>query len=145
MKNLQQTLTESVPHTPLKVWQALALLALLWVAPILLPDAIFANFAVVIFGIWVAGYFIMNRLIKHTIRASKVDIILIERFFILLSPLASAVIVTNYGVRHSFNSFIAICCAALWVITLLLVIGIILHIKNAQQYYHGVKKDELFK
>ena len=87
----------------------------------------------------------VGHLIKRVIRTTTVDVILIERFFILLSFLVPTIMSTSYGLRNGFDGFVLATSIIMGIVTLLLIVGIVLHVKNAKKYYHGVKKDELFR
>lgn len=145
MKDFKQTLIQPISGTPFRLWHALLGLTLLWIVPMFIPYDALKGFVYVFIAVWGVAYFLMNRLIKHTIRVSKVDIILIERFFILLTFVVPAIIGTVHGARHGFDTFITVMCGIAWAISALLALGIVLHIKNANKYYHGVKKSDLFK
>lgn len=145
MKDFKKTLTQPIPSTPFRLWHALAGLAVLWFVPIFIPFENMKEYIYVFIVVWGIAYFLVNRLIKHTIRASKLDIILIERFFILLTFVVPAIIGTVHGIRNGFDGFTTVMVCIAWAITALLALGIVLHIKSADKYYHGVKKTDLFK
>jgi hypothetical protein len=140
-----KTLTHHIANSPVQLWHILGLLSLLWVVPIFLPDSLIQQYAIVIVLIWVVGYIVVGHLIKRVIRTTTVDVILIERFFILLSFLVPTIMSTSYGLRNGFDGFVLATSIIMGIITLLLIVGIVLHVKNAKKYYHGVKKDELFR
>lgn len=145
MKTLQKSLSTPLGKTRLRVWHVLAAMALLWVVPLTFSDDMLFQYAPLIVAVWVVAYFVVNWLIKRAVRVARFDIILIERFFILLSPLFSAILATLVGLRSGFDTFTGVLCGMSWVISAALVLGIVLHIKNAKKYYHGVKKDDLFQ
>ncbi len=145
MKDLKQTLNQPIPGTSFRLWHALAGLAVLWLVPMFIPFEAMKGYVYVFIIVWGFAYFLVNRLIKHTIRVSKLDIILIERFFILLTFVVPAIIGTIHGIKNGFDTFTTVMVYIAWAISALLVLGIVLHIKNAHKYYHGVKKTDLFK
>lgn len=142
MKELTETLSQRIDkNSRIRIWHVLMLLALLWAVPITLP----AQYDIVLGIAGIAGYFWSSHLIKRASRVSVLDIILIERFFILLGFLWPTIWTIIYGMRHGFGTLITIALIAEVILLSLLSLGIVLHIKNIQKYYHGVKKDELFK
>lgn len=148
MSSLKKIITEPIPGTRFMLWHVLAGLSLLWIVPAFLPwswGAMNGPLSLIFLTGWYIAYNFINYLMKHTLRASTTDILLIERIFILMSFLVPALQGFLYGIANGFSTFIITINGVLWVICLLLVIGVIIHIKKAGSYYHGVKKVDIFQ
>lgn len=149
MKNLKKTLNTPIPGTHFRLWHVLAGLSLLWIVPAFLPlDTLFNGngYTIWLFILaWAVTYRFVSYLMKNILRSSATDIILIERIMILMSFLIPAVQGLLYGAAYGFTTLLIVFNGVTWVICLLLIIGIVIHIKKADDYYHGVKKDELFQ
>lgn len=142
--SLKKTLTQPINVGNLAVWHVLALSGILWIGPMFIPDVI-AKYAIPVALLWVLAYFVSNVLIKRAMRATSVDFILIERFYILITIAAPSIAGTLHLVRHGINMTVLFAVIIGWLLTLALAIGIAMHVANADKYYHGVRKDSFLK
>jgi hypothetical protein len=145
MNHLKSVLTQPILHTDARFWHLLALLVAVWIAPAFLPDIFWQNYAIYILIVWTILYFALSRMMRSMMRLTALDAILIERFFILLSFLVPLIGGVFYGVRHGFGGLLLVFIAVDFAVSGLLALGIAIHLKSASKYYHGIKKDELFK
>lgn len=145
MEHLKSVLTQSVPRTPIKLWHFIALLTVVWILPIFLPSTFMQNYIIAIIVAWTFLYLLLGRTLKLVMRTTPTDAVLIERYFILLSFVVPFIYGILYGLRTTFSGVIVTLLVIDLLIITLLIVGIIIHIKSASKFYHGIKKDELFK
>lgn len=144
MNHIKSLLKQKVANTNAKMWHLLLLLTLVWIAPLLLPEAVWQDFTLYIIAAWILLYVALSRAMRTILRLTAHDAILIERFFVSLSFLAPFIYGIFYGLRHGFDPFLIVCLISGAIILALLVVSIVIHVKTSQKYYHGVDKDELF-
>ncbi len=144
MNHIKQLLSQNISTTRLKLWQLLLLLTLVWIAPMVLPEALWQHYTPYIIAALLAMYIVLSRTIRNVLRLTSYDAILIERFFILLSFLVPTVYGIFYGFRHGFEPFVTISLVISGFLSALLIVGILIHVKKSNNYYHGVSKSDLF-
>lgn len=144
MNKLKSALHQSIPKTKLKVWHVVALEALVWIGPVFFFQAMSPALVYLFIILWIVSYKVMEYLMKKVLRATTFDIILVERFFVLMSFLLPVVIGLVDGILHGFGGIAAFFLIFSSVGALAVALSIVLHIKNASKYYHGVTKESLF-
>ena len=145
MNHLKISLNQPINKSSLRVWHFICLMALLWIGPLFIPNAVLPTIAPIVLVVWIAAYVLLTRVLKSAMRTSPFDLILIERFFVLLSFVVPFIYGLISGLRSGFGPFAGWMLAFTATLIVVTLIGIALHIKNASKYYHGVKKDELFQ
>lgn len=144
MKELSKILFQRIDNnSPIRVWHVILLLTL--VAGAIPTPTLPEPYSIVLGLAGVAGYLWANRLIKRAARVSTIDIVLVDRFLILMGWIYPAIFTLAYGMQHGFSMLVKVGLIAEGILLFCLLLGIALHIKSAHKYYHGVKKDELFK
>ncbi len=144
MNHLQSLLQKSVSKH-IKIWHLVGLIALTWLVPALLPDEFIQRNIQLFLIAWAGLYLVVAHLMKKATRNTTVDTILIERFMLLASAVVPIVGGIVHGVRHGFDTMLLIGLAACILFAAMFGIGIILHLRGAHKFYHGVKKDKLFE
>lgn len=139
-KLLQQPINKT-----LRIWHLIALMVMLWIVPLFLPDSFLQQYAFGLIVVWMIGLQLLGKLIKLALRKTAVDVILIERFMIFASFALPTIMALVYGTRFGFDFFTLFGVAICSLISIVTLIGIVLHVRNADKFYHGVKKDKLFE
>ena len=132
---------------PKQIWWYIALLSVIWLLPFLLPDSVFQSMGGfgTLFVIWVVAFFIVGRLQKQLMRRTSYDAILFERIIVATSFTISLISTIVYAMKVGLDTTMWICIAFFGAIALAMIVSIILHLKNAKKYFHGVSKEDLIQ
>jgi len=145
MNKIKFFLTQPISNTKAKIWHLLLLLTIINIVPLFLPEHIWRDYTIYIIIGWVVAYFILTRTVRTILRLTSHDAILIERFFVLAAFTFSFIYGLMYGMRNSFDTLLVV---SLWfggIVVAILLLGIIIHLKSTNKYYHGIDKEELIK
>jgi hypothetical protein len=145
MNKIKFFLNLTLSNTKAKIWHLLLLLTIVNIVPLFLPEHIWRDYIIFIILGWVIAYLILSRTIRTVFRLTTHDAILIERYFVFLVFTVSLIYGLMYGVRNSFDTLLTV---SLWfnaILAAVVLIGIIIHLKNSNKYYHGVSKEDLIK
>lgn len=145
MKNIITQLQVRIGSGWLRLWHVLSLVTLFWLTPLFMPDEFLAKNILYIGIVFLAIYVILTKLMPKVMRKTTVDIYLIERYLVLLTFAVSLIYGLSHGIRNGFGGATVAVVAILAICTLAIAYSIVLHIKKAPDYYHGVKKTDLFK
>lgn len=132
---------------PKQIWWYMALLSAIWLLPLFLPDSVFQSMGGfgTLFVIWVVAFFIVGRLQKQLTRRTSYDAILYERSIVAASFTISLISTVVYAMKFGFDTTMWICIAFVGTVALAMIVSIILHLRNAKNYFHGVSKEELIQ
>ncbi len=148
---IEDLLFEKLGNTKVQVWHYCVLLGLLFIVPVLLPKAVFANSTYfTIFGALVIIVWMTSRLIGRQLsKTSSIDSVLIYRFFALLSWLAPTVFGAALLLTAKFEEPTRTLNLVLFTFTALVcsmhIIGIILHLRSLKKTIRNVNKEDLFQ
>ncbi len=145
MKHIVTQLQIRIGSNWLRLWHVLALLTLFWIAPLFMPDEFLAKNILYIGVILLVIYIALTKLMPKVMRKTTVDIFLIERYFVLLTFAVPLIYGLSHGIRKGFDGAAVTIVTILAACTLAITYSIVAHIKKAPEYYHGVKKTDLFE
>lgn len=144
MNRIAKLLQQPINKT-LRIWHLVTLMVLIWIVPAFLPDSFLQQWTPVFIAVWVVAYILIGKYMKSALRKTAVDVILVERFVIFASFMLPTVMSLVTGFRHGFDTVTTIGLVLFGTICALLLLGIVLHVRNTDKFYHGVKKDKLFE
>ncbi len=145
MKPMLNELNKPIGVLGIRVWHYISLLAVLWLIPLTFSDNFLASYSLYVGAILVSIYIFTNYLLRHVLRKSRIDVILIERYMVCMSFLVPTLLAIRHGLEQDFDGFTTISAIFCGVITTALIISIVIHLRNAKKFYKGVNKDSLFE
>ena len=149
---LEQVLFEKLGNTKVRVWQYVALLAVLFILPMFIPysaldSAAFLTVYYVVAAVsWMGSRLVGRQLSKTT----RVDSVLIYRFFAGVSWILPTAIgwlafvlnrVSNPTERQLFQFLLIIAT----LVSLVHIVGIIIHLRGNAKHIRNVSKEDLFQ
>ncbi len=148
---VEQLLFEKLGDTKVRVWQYCALLSLLFLVPMVMPDVIFTNvvyfqiFTVLMIVVWMTSRLVGRQLSK----TSSIDSVLIYRFFALVSWVAPTLLTLALLLRSQLDAPTRTLHLVLFifmaVVSSVHIIGVILHLRSLKKTIRNVNKEDLFQ
>ncbi len=148
---IEQLLFEKLGNTKVTIWQYCLALIVLFIIPMLIPASVFADSTYfTVFGVLIIITWMTSRLIGRQLsRTSSVDSILIYRFFAGTPWLIWLVFgIVSYFTRTTSEvdrQVLMIVLTITAVISIMHVVGIVLHLRSLKKTIRNVKKEDLFQ
>lgn len=141
MKKFITQLQTRIGGSRVRLWHVLALLTIFWLVPLVFPSDFFARNIGFILIVWAVLYIALTKLLPKALRDTTVDVLLIERFCVVLSFVVPLIYNIMTGLNNGFDGLTTALTVLCAVGAAALAFSIVLHIKKAPEYYHGVKKN----
>jgi len=150
LKAIEEILYQRVKETPFRVWHYFVALAFLTIIPTLLSGFLQSNVGMAALYIIVAIAWGASRVIGRNLSRNKgVDSVLIYRFFAAVPWLIALVSTGIPLLVMPLDSLSRLLYTAMFwiavVVSIMHILGIVIHLHKNKQMIRNIKKDELFQ
>ena len=146
----QNFLTEKIYGKNVRIWHYLVLLSIIWFVPFLINPLLSSEISLLVWSVVVLVSWMASRVVGQEIsRTSKIDTILIYRFFVVAAAFGASL---SAIVQIVLNNYSALVMASFWLtlwiygtVFIVSIVGIIVHLKKNSQMIKNIPKKDLFQ